>query len=198
MAQVYIKIPTGFTFSKIKEGVDLTGLNQYFTSVGQPTVSVGDENPFWEYVLELGVTGNIARSDSSAGMSTFGPMQRVSFVDFDPTYLAHLAGGSVTGLPVWIEVAEANYNNEVPSSLPNRVYIDENEEEVVRKWSEWKDSYHEHKYYGTKYYIPGNSFGVELHSSEFLPLYTNPPNGVRLLKQSEFKAIQEANQEEII
>lgn len=194
MAQVYIKIPTGFTFSKIKEGVNLTNLNNYYTSVGQPTLSVEDANPFWDYVLELGVTGNITRTNSNNEMSLFGPLERVDHIDFDPVYLASLVGGSVEGLPVWVEVDEENYNDEVTSSLPNRVYTDENEVEQVRVWSEWKDSNHEHQKFGTKWYVPGNSFGMELHSNEFLPLHTNPPTGVKLLKQSEFKVIQVANQ----
>lgn len=196
MPQVYIKIPTGLTFAKIKSGVNLDGLNAYFTSVGAPTLSVGDDNPFWQYVLELGVTGNIERSDDPLSMAVFGPIGRTGFIDFGPIGLSLLAGGEVTGLPVWFEVANANLNDEVPIGLPGSTYVDEENVEHTHTWSTYPDSNHPPQEYAGKTYIGGNArVGRELDASEWHPIYANPPLGVRVISSQEFQAIQLENQE---
>lgn len=195
MTQAYIHIPTAWTFAAIKAGASLDQLNAYFASVGAPAVAVGDPNPFWQYVLELGVTGSIVRGNSGAELASFGPIERTAFLDFDPIGLTLLVGGEVDGLPVWLEVSEANYQGAVPATLPGATYTDAEGVEQTHTWETWQDGSHPRQGpWDGKYYVPGNSMGSELAASVWWPIYNTPPAGVAVLSVGEFQAIQAANQ----
>lgn len=196
--QVYIRIPTAWTFAKIKEGASIDAINAYFASIGKPAVSIGGPNPFWEYVLELGVTGNVDRSDDPAGLASFGPIGRTSFLDFAPIGLTLLVGGEVEGLPIWFEVDAAAFGDAVPEAFPGAAYVDADGVERPRTWETWNDGHHEPLGpWHSRYYVPGNSMGSELPASIWHPTYSNPPAGVRAISQSEFVRIQQANSEPI-
>lgn len=96
------------------------------------------------------------------------------------------AGGEVKNLPAWIKIPTANYEDEVPAYLPKRTYQDEQGNEVVRKWSEWKDGVHEHNLIGTDYYVGGNSFGEELLGTILAQLYAG---GFTLLDTNTYRAL---------
>lgn len=100
--------------------------------------------------------------------------------------------GEIFNMVGFFEVASANYNDQVPAGVPNRSYIDGNEDEQVRTWAQWKDATHNH--FGPwdgKYYVPGSSFGVNIKASELYAGQQGTGVTVRTLK--EFKTIQDAN-----
>ncbi|MCA9340077.1 MAG: hypothetical protein KDA17_04155 [Candidatus Saccharibacteria bacterium] len=81
------------------------------------------------------------------------------------------AGGDVEDAPVFIKMSTATYAGNVPANIHERSYLDENDLEVVRKWSEWKDATHTHldAADGDKI-VPGNSWGYEFTSAELKAL----------------------------
>jgi len=97
----------------------------------------------------------------------------------------HAAGGSVTDYPFYIKMSTATYAGNVPDGMPNRSYTDEDDNEVIRTWAEWKDATHNHfdADDGDKM-VPANSWGVELTSTEMTLL--NGLTGYELLTSAEF------------
>lgn len=95
-------------------------------------------------------------------------------------------GGSVQGFPVFIKIASANYEDNALSSLPNATYVNEADETVNRKWSEWHDSTHVHTDAsdGAKL-IAGNSWGEELTGVEIKALVDG---GYNVLTASQYLA----------
>ena len=77
------------------------------------------------------------------------------------------AGGDIEDAPMYIKMSSSKYQANVPVGIRERTFMDEDENELNRKWSEWKDSNHEHMTAedGDKI-VPGNSWGVELSSAE--------------------------------
>jgi len=65
----------------------------------------------------------------------------------------------VVDYPVFITVANANYSDQVPSYMPNRTYINEEEVEVVKTWEQWKATNNTYRSNGSEYYIPTRAYG---------------------------------------
>ena len=92
-------------------------------------------------------------------------------ISMSPLLLALSEGFSVEGAPVYIKMSPATYAGDVPQGISNRSYFDEEGTEFVRTWAEWKDGSHEHiTAADDDMIVPGNSFGVELPSSDLFIL----------------------------
>lgn len=134
--------------------------------------------------LEVKREGDICVLSGITDLSLFGLTTTLGIVQ---------SGGEVEGLPIFIEMtSDFHTDTDVPVFVPNATYIDENEQTISRKWSEWKDATHEHHTIGDKVYVPGASFGVELKGSVLAQLYGA---SYTLKTQPEFEAIKEAAQE---
>jgi len=142
-----------------------------------PITFTGDYNayfrpantPFKDLIEEASWRGATVTRSGDDGTLTVTDAQDLDI----PTYMAIVTAGlNVAGLPVWIKMSPATYTGDVPTGIPNRSYDDGQGNTVTRKWSEWKDSTHEHMDAadGDKI-VPGNSWGSELTGSEAKVLY---------------------------
>ena len=80
------------------------------------------------------------------------------------------SGGEIEEFPAFLAMSDEVYDQEVPAGIPNRSYTDENDTEVVRKWSEWKAANHTHRTENGIHYVPTNGFGVDLKGTELAVL----------------------------
>lgn len=93
--------------------------------------------------------------------------------------------------PVFIRVPLASYEQPVPAGtesdpFPHATHVDEADQTVPTKWSQWRDEYHEHFAASNgDMLIPGNSWGVELTFEQGNILIAA---GFTLLSPGEFKA----------
>jgi len=81
------------------------------------------------------------------------------------------AGGDIEEAPIFIKMSSSKYQQDVPVGIHERTFEDDDGNELNRKWSEWKDSTHEHLTAddGDKI-VPGNSWGYELSSESLKAL----------------------------
>ena len=130
---VYLKLPTGLTFANAK--IDVPAL----------AVTAGDPNPFWTYVLELGVAGSLVRGSDDNALATYGPIENTRWLDLNNVALMVAAGGDCEGLQVFARVTPTD---PVPEGLPGRTYpeVDADGEptgvELVHTWESWKSPDH--------------------------------------------------------
>jgi hypothetical protein len=136
-------------------------------------IAPGDINPFFRFIDDITKTGNtISRGP------TITTMEMVNDDDMfwigsgvGRILLLCAVGGELEGWQVFFKVAEADYEDEVPVGFPFGTTTDltdpENPVEVQRKWSEWKDEFHEHQLVDGYYYIASNSFDRMLKASEW-------------------------------
>jgi len=101
------------------------------------------------------------------------------------------AGGEVEDLPLFIELTEAKYDNQVLAGIPNRSTTDEEGVETILKWNEWKKPNNTHTQIGTKHYIMTNAniSPDYLKPSEFAIIQGKA--GYRLLTNSEYAALSD-------
>lgn len=83
-----------------------------------------------------------------------------------------------------VDQTNTAYAKSVPEGVPNRSYEDDEGNEVIRKWSEWKDDTHEHVVIGTKNYVPANAFGEDLKGSELAVIHAL--TGVNVLTAAQY------------
>jgi hypothetical protein len=111
-------------------------------------------------------------------------------LEVDTVMYAISKGYEVEGLPLMIELTAAKYAANVLEGIPNRTIEDEEGNETILKWSEWKRANNEHFQIGDKYYIMTNANVSPnyLKGSEFAVIYGKA--GYNLLTNKEFKALQ--------
>jgi len=95
--------------------------------------------------------------------------------------------GKVEEFPVFIKLSDADYAKETPDTLPRNKKENEQGQMVRLKWSEYKDSTHEHRKIDGYNYVPGNSMGgIELKGSEIKALKDAK---LELLSAKEYRAL---------
>ena len=102
-------------------------------------------------------------------------------------------GGEINAFPVWFKMTKAYAEaTDVPTGVPDRSYTDENDQEIIRKWSQWHDATHpvyEVDDNGTDtVVVSGNGFGVELTGSEIVAATTGNDADVTPMTGPEFVA----------
>ena len=146
-------------------------------------------NPTFKALTDVIILRNAARETNSDG-------NIVATVENDHpkinvlTCLAWLqAGGEVEELPLFIELTAAKYAADVLVGIPNRSVTDENGNETVLKWSEWKRETNTHQEISGKFYIMTNAniSPAYLKASEFAVIYGKA--GYNLLTNAEYAAL---------
>lgn len=139
-------IPTGLTFSDIREGTPeaaITALNAYLSGIGAPEVNVGDNNPLVLRLNDFDMGGAaFYRGNAMDDLASCGPISNISHIHLPYVQLIVGVGGDITGLTVLFAVPDKTV--EVPESFPNRthtVYSDpedpESGVETVHTWETW-------------------------------------------------------------
>ena len=157
---VTIKIPTGLTFRKTT--IDVPGIG----------LVAGDDNPFWDQLIELGIAGQVVRGSNDYALAEYGPIRNTTWITVQNVIPVIAAGGEFEGLTVFFVIPEASYQDDVPVGFPFSTITElVNEEEVTRQrtWEEWKSPNHTHELIEGNYYIPSTSWGVHMKASEWVP-----------------------------
>lgn len=94
------------------------------------------------------------------------------------------AGGEVENFPCFIRMTDTAYAKDVPEGIPERSYVNEAEETVIRKWSEWGSN--EHNKWDTFNYFGAVYSQTALTGSELTVIYDLP--GVTLLTAAQYNA----------
>lgn len=92
-------------------------------------------------------------------------------------------GGDVEDYPVFIELTDAVYNGQIPEFMPERTYLDEQDNEVIRTWAEYHDDSHTHETIDSKHYIPSNSFGYNLNASVWVQLLSETGTDIKSIEE---------------
>lgn len=96
-------------------------------------------------------------------------------------------GGEVDGYPVFFELTPTAYAGDVPAYMPDRSYIDDNDNEVIRTWAEYKDDAHEHTEINGKHYVASNPFGYDIPASAWIQ--ADDETGITVKTVEEYKSI---------
>ena len=98
--------------------------------------------------------------------------------------------GEVFNYPVFIEVPESKYQDDVPAFMPNRTLVVnelEGAKETARKWSEYKGANTEHAEIKGSYFIENDGHGDFLLGSQIAGLVQS---GYKVYSQPEYVALQ--------
>lgn len=128
-------------------------------------------------------------ADAFNGVATL-EVGHVESVTIGEVVYAVSKGFEVENMELVIEMTEAKYDNQVIAGVPNRTVTDEEGNETVLKWNEWKKPNMKHYHIGDKYYIPTNA-GIKtryMKGSEFINVHGK--TGYKLLTMAEFAALQ--------
>jgi hypothetical protein len=157
---VTIKIPTGLTFRKTT--IDVPGIG----------LVAGDDNPFWDQLVELGIAGQVIRASNDYDLASYGPIRNTRWITIQNVIPVIAAGGEFEGLTVFFVVPEASYQDDVPVGFFNSTItelVDEEEVTRQRTWEEWKSPNHTHELIEGNYYIPSTSWGVHMTAKQWFP-----------------------------
>lgn len=88
-------------------------------------------------------------------------------------------GGRAYNFAPGIKVEAININDAIPEGLPNRTYVNEDEETIVHTWSSWHDDMHiNFTYSDGSILISSMPFSTYLSDSVLLTIHNSP--GVQL------------------
>lgn len=159
---MYIEIPTGFTFSDLRTGVEpwLTTFNLWLTKNGLPGTAVGAQNPLILKLNDFDLGGaHWVRSESMSDPARCQGIQNISHFPLTYVDLVVGIGGDIFEMPVFFEFdSEDDLDDEVPAKFPDRTYTEladpEDPESGVTKTHTWRTWYprHEPKEHGGKWY----------------------------------------------
>lgn len=143
----YLKLPTGLTFSDIREGLppqSLPALNTFLAAIGKPAVAVGDDNPLVLRLNDFDMGGAaFVRGSAMSDPAYCGPIGNIAHIpDF---YIQLMVGvvGDLLSYPCDFELADPTA--EIPATFPNRTFEqldDPSDPEsttttVVHTWQTW-------------------------------------------------------------
>lgn len=143
----YLKLPTGLTFSDIREGLpsqSLPALNEFLAAIGQPAVSVGDNNPLVLRLNDFDMGGAaFLRGNAMDDPAFCGPIANIAHIPGFYIELMVEVGGDLLSYPCDFEITDPAA--EVPATFPNRTFEqpdDLNDPEsstttVVHTWQTW-------------------------------------------------------------
>lgn len=163
---IVIKIPTWATFNKIPVGTPVEGLAALNLALGT-SLQVGDPNPVWTDLQDLDLGGGpLTRGETLDSLSQVTPISNSSFITLDQIGLCVAVGGEAEGVQVLFEFTdEASLDAEVPSSWPNRTWMDltdpDNPVEVTHTFKTWCEHGSPNNYpqkLGDKWYLPNNNW----------------------------------------
>lgn len=104
-------------------------------------IAAGDPNPFFRFIDSVDKSGNgITRNVDVSVMQTINDDDYAWFPTLDRLYLLAAIGGDTEGFEVFLQ---ANPDDEVPVGVPDRTYLDENDQEVVKTWLQWAHPAHQ-------------------------------------------------------
>lgn len=139
----YLALPTGLTFSDIREGIPPQAIPT-LNAVFQTALETGSDNPVVLRLNDFDMGG--AAFLRGAGMSDLaycGPIENISHIP--ETYLQLMVGvgGDLLGYPVWFEIPDPTAD--IPATFPNRTYeelVDPEDPEAgttttVHTWETW-------------------------------------------------------------
>lgn len=196
-----IEVPTGFTFSDIRSGVEdhLPAFNAWLAKRGIPTVVVGSQNPMVLALNDFDMGGaSWHRGAEMSDMAVCGPISNISHFPLTYVDLVTDISGDVYQMPVFFEFSnESDLDDDVPVNFPDRTWQDgsvdpDNPVETVHTWRTWSPS-HAPVELGRKWYkssetaleaIPASCW-IEESKASIDPLVVKTVN--------EYREIQAAN-----
>lgn len=198
---MYVKVPTGFTFSDIRAGVEdyLPAFNSWLTSKGISTVVVGSQNPMVLALNDFDMGGaSWVRGTDMADLAVCGPISNISH--FPMYYVELITGinGDVEQMPVFFEFSnESDLDAEVPSGFPDRTYDTNNDPEgdpdiQVHTWRTWSPS-HEIVELGGKWYKSSETAQEAIPASCWIDESTAEVDPLVVKTVSEYRKIQAEN-----
>ena len=97
--------------------------------------------------------------------------QLLGFTSDEVAVLCGIRGIEIEGYAAFLILPNDEYQDVISVDIANYQYLDENENMITRKWSEYKDSTHEHhEAIDDQKIIPLNGFGEELLGSDIKKL----------------------------
>lgn len=206
----YVWLPSVLTFNKLTSQTAAI-VNAVHSALGLPLVTVGQVNPYYLDLNDLDLGGAPFTRDALPGMAYCGPFSNLSYLTIQYVSLIVAFGqvahqmddklfSDVEGLPVWFEITDISA--QVPEGLPDRTYQSgspQNPTTSIHTWETWGvygDS-HKPQLIGTKYYRTNciGAAGNKLNASVWVPL--NNTGALKVLNQSQYQAIVDANQPQL-
>jgi len=98
----WIHLPVDMTDPVLSDNAT-TIINQLHQSLGKPLVTAGQRNPYFDFIVQIGISlgGGVDRSSSLAAI---GPVLNLTRVNLSLVDLVIAVGGEVEGLPVFFEL----------------------------------------------------------------------------------------------
>lgn len=144
-----IHIPTALTFSDLREGISteaLTVINAWQAQKSQPSVAIGDPNPFVMLINDFDMGGSPwERGSTPESMAVCGGIKQVQYMPSAYLNLIVGVGGEVYGYPMWFEIDDVT--RPVPSYIPGH----QDEEGDTLTFLDWNPG-QPIEQHGNKYY----------------------------------------------
>lgn len=145
-------------------------------------------------VHDLRIVGSVSESDNGTVIIETTVVRAA--LSLDDMFEMVVDGGAIKYVPTFMVLLSSMLDDPIPEGLPNRSYIDDNDNEVIRTWRTWRDDAHLIRYSldGSLASFGLNGFGEDLTIAEVKIINDLADSDIQLLLPTAYNELMETSE----